>query len=190
MRRFPVMIVAGLVCIALGVLGSEWARRNPPEKPAPVVPTPEAPLTLEELTSTERLPDLKADPEGLGASNAELTVLAQAAGLPDDFAVPAAKAVLQASLTLRNAAAHANAVYLVLEEGKQGAKQTLIRVGTDGPKALAVHRPQVGAIALHAGRLYWAEGGSTSTPTSAGSPRASSASPARASPRWACTATC
>ncbi len=161
MRRFPVMIVAGLVCIVLGVLGSEWARRNPPEKPAPVEAKPEAPLTPEELTSTERLPDLKADTDGIAASNTELATRAGATTLPDDYEVPDAKPVIQAAFTLRNAAAHGNAAYAVLEEGKQGAHQTLVRVSADGPpKALAVHRPQVGALTLHAARLYWAEGGS------------------------------
>lgn len=160
MRRFPVMVVAGLVCIVLGVLGSEWSRRHPPEKPAPVVVPPPTPLTPEELTSTERLPDLPADADGVTASTAELGVLARAAALPEDFGVPGATAVLGASLALRNVTAHANALYFVLEEGKQGTAQTLVRVTTaEPPVALAVHRPQVGAIAAAGTRLYWAEGG-------------------------------
>jgi hypothetical protein len=159
--RFPILLVTGLVCIVLGVAGSEWSRRHPGEKPVPVVVPPPAALTADELAVTEPLPDVPADAEALRISNAELTGFARDAKLPEDFTVADAKAVLGGSLFARNATPHGNAVFFISEEGKQGAKQTLLRITADElPKALAVHRPAVGAIAVDGARLYWSEGGS------------------------------
>lgn len=168
--RFPILLVAGLVCIVLGVAGSEWSRRHPPEKVVPVVAPPPAALTAEELAVTEPLADVPADAEALRISNAELTGFAKDARLPEDVEVKDGKAVLGGSLFVRNAVPHGNAVFFVAEEGKQGAKQTLLRVTADDlPKALAVHRPGVGAIAIDGTRLYWSEGGSVfSTDASTG----------------------
>ncbi len=159
--RFPILLVAGLVCIALGVAGSEWSRRHPREKPVPVVVPPAAPMSADQLATTEPLPDVPADEEALRISNAELSGFAKDARLPDAFGVPDAKAVLGGSLFARNAVPHGNAVFLVAEEGKQGSTQTLLRItAEDIPKALAVHRPSVGAIAIDGARLFWSEGGS------------------------------
>ncbi len=158
--RFPILLVAGLVCIALGVAGSEWSRRHPPEKVVAPVPPPPAALSADALATTEPQPDVAADDEALRISNAELTGFARDAKLPEDFSVPGSKAVLGGSLFARNALPHGNAVFLIAEEGKQGAKQTLMRITAEElPKALAVHRPSVGVIALEGARLYWSEGG-------------------------------
>ncbi len=158
--RFPTFLVAGLVCIVLGATGSEWARRHPREKVvAPVAPPPAA-LSPQELATTEPLPDLPADDEALRVSNAELAGFAKDALLPADFEVPDAKAILGGPLFARNALPHGDAMFLVTEEGKQGAKQTLLRISVErGPKAIAVHRPGVVGIAVSGTRLYWAEGG-------------------------------
>ncbi len=157
--RFPIFLVAGVVCIVLGVAGSEWARRHPPEKVVAAVEPPPAALSPTELATTEPLPDLPADEEALRVSNAELSGFAKDALLPADFEVPEAKAILGGPLFARNALPHGNAMFLVTEEGKQGTKQTLLRVSPEGPKAMAVHRPGVVGIAASGTRLYWAEGG-------------------------------
>ncbi|MBS1149457.1 MAG: hypothetical protein H6Q89_1155 [Myxococcaceae bacterium] len=168
--RFPILLVTGLVCIVLGVAGSEWSRRHPAEKLAPVVLPPPAALTADALAVTEPLADVPADAEQLHVSNAELTGFARDVKLPESFAVAEAKAVLGGSLFARHATAHGNAVFFISEEGKQGAKQTLVRVTAgDLPRALAVHRPGVGALALDGTRLYWSEGGAIfSTDSTAG----------------------
>jgi hypothetical protein len=162
--RFPVMVVTGLVLIVLGIGLSEWSRRHPGDKPAPTAapkPKPAAELTPEELTATESLADLGADTEGLRNADAELEAQAKSVALPEQVATPGARAVLGGSLFARNALAHGNAVFLVIEEGKQGTKQTVVRfTSTDLPKALAVHRPGITALAADAARLFWAEGGS------------------------------
>lgn len=159
--RFPILLVSGVACIVLGIAGSEWSRRHPAEKPAPVVVPPHVKATASELAVTEPLADVPADAEALRISTAELTGFARDAKLPEDFGVPDAKAVLGGSLFARNATPHGNAVFFISEEGKQGTKQTLLRVTADElPKALAVHRPGVAAIAVDGTRLYWAEGGS------------------------------
>ena len=168
--RFPVLLVTGLVCIVLGVAGSEWSRRHPAEKPAPVVVPPPQALTAAELSVTEPLADVPADAEALRVSNAELTGFAKDARLPEDFGVPRAKAVLAGSLFVRTAVPHGNALFVLIEEGKQGVKQTLLRATADElPRALAVHRPGVTAIAADGTRLFWSEGGSVfSTDSTAG----------------------
>ncbi len=159
--RFPILLLAGVVCIVLGVAGSEWSRRHPHEKPVPILIPLAPPLTAEELSATELLTDEKIDAEGLRVANAELTGFARDARLPEDFGVSEAKAVLAGSLFARNAVPHGNAVFLISEEGKQGVKQSLLRItASDLPKALVVHRPGIGAIAVEGSRLYWSEGGS------------------------------
>ena len=159
--RFPILLVAGVVCIVLGVAGSEWSRRHPAEKPVPVVVPKPAALTADELAVTEALPDVPSDDEALRVANAELTGFARDAKLPEDYEVAHAKAVLGGSLFARNATPHGNAIFFISEEGKQGAKQSLLRVTADElPRVLAAHRPGVGAIAVDGARLYWSEGGS------------------------------
>ena len=162
--RFPVLLVAGLVCIGLGVGLSEWSRRHPPEKPAAIAAAAKAAaskLTPEELILTESPVDLPADAEALRGADAELNAQGSNLLLPEDFTLAGVTAVLGRTLFARNAVGHANALYLVVEEGKQGSKQTLVRLTiNDAPKALAAHRPGVTAIAVDDNRLYWAEGGS------------------------------
>ncbi len=158
--RFPILLVAGLVCIALGVTGSEWSRRHPREKAAPVVVPPAPALSAEELSAHEPQPDAPADDEGLRTSNTELAALGKDAQLPAGLGVVGAQAVLTGQLFGRSALAHGNAFFLVVEEGKKGTTQTLLRVtATEPPRALAVHRPNVGTLAAGGSRLYWSEGG-------------------------------
>lgn len=162
--RFPVLLIAGVLCIALGVGLSEWSRRHPAEKAAVTAEKAKAAATSlspDELLTTESPEDLPADPDALRTADSALAAQAKGLALPADVTVPGARAALGGALFARNALARGNALFLVVEEGKQGAQQTLVRLtASDAPRALAIHRPAVSAIAVDGTRLYWAEGGS------------------------------
>jgi hypothetical protein len=161
--RFPVLLLAGLGCIVLGIGISEYSRRHPAEKPSQIAEAAKAAatkVTPEELISTESLSDLSPDADAVKLANLELLAQSTNLELPEDVTVHGAKAVLGGTLFARNALGHANTLFLIVEEGKQGAKQTLVRLtANDAPKALAVHRPGITALAAEGSKVYWAEGG-------------------------------
>lgn len=161
--RFPVLLIAGVLCIALGLSLSEWSRRHPAEKAAVTAEKAKAAATTlppDELLTTESPDDLPAEPDALRVADAALADQAKGLALPEGITVPGARVALGGSLFARNALARGNTLFLVVEEGKQGAKQTLVRItASDAPRALAIHRPAVGGIAVDGTKLYWAEGG-------------------------------